>query len=144
MPLDNCRVSSFLKNGPTRNYLVTDFTLTVEILGIYNASIQGIFKSLSLVRSVFIVFIMMFTNTLDFQEPLIATIPGIIDFKINLIIKLFFRIEHENEHLLIGRSLIGSYECEIVSEKPSDAEDLLGLFLLLGLVLLALLGEGDD
>ncbi len=92
-------------------------------------------------RSIFIVLVMVFTNTLDFQKSLITAIPGVINFEVHLIIELFFRVEHKNEHLLIGRR--GTKECEgkIVSKKPSDSEYLLRLFLLLCLILVALLGK---
>jgi hypothetical protein len=80
MAFDRRRVSTSLKNGPARNNLITDLTLAIEILGIYNTTIQSIGKSLTLMRSIFVVLVMVFTNTLDFQKSLKTAKPGVINF----------------------------------------------------------------
>ncbi len=142
MSFYDCGVSASLKNGPARNNLITNFTFAIEILRINDTTIQGIGKILAYLRSVFIMLLVMFANTLDFQKSLIASISGVINLEIHLIIELLFWVEHENEHLLIGRGGTWRDKGKIVSEKPSDPENFMRLFLLLGLVLVALLRQG--
>jgi hypothetical protein len=137
MFLDNCGVASALKNRPSRDNLVSNFSKAIEALRIYNTSIQSIGKSLSLFRAIFIMFIMMFANTLDFQKSLVTTVASVIDFKIHFIIELFLRVEHQDEHFLVGRGFVESVKRKKVSKKPSDTEYFGSLFLLLGLVLIA-------
>lgn len=144
MFLDNCGVASALKNSPSRDNLISNFSKAIETLRIDNTSIQSIGKSLSLFRAIFIMFFMMFAHTLDFQKSLITTVASVIDSKIHFIIELFLRVEHQDEHLLVGRGCVGSVKGKKVAQKPSDTEYFWGLFLLLGLVWIAWLGQGYD